>query len=141
MRGHGSRRYFLALAIAAALMLAPMAAWVAIRAELAWAPVVLGAAVMLWVAGFDVIYACQDVDFDVKMRLRSVPARFGVAAALHLASATPTLSGANESAYHQLQDDVLAEPLELLGGMMTVPQGPGLGIDVDRAKVEQYSIA
>ena len=73
--------------LGAALMLAPLAAWVAIRAELAWAPVVLGAAVMLWVAGFDMIYACQDFDFDVKMRLRSVPARFGVAAALRLAAA------------------------------------------------------
>ena len=70
-----------------ALMLAPLAAWVAIRAELAWAPVLLGAAVMLWVAGFDVIYACQDYDFDVKMRLRSLPVRFGVAGALRLAAA------------------------------------------------------
>jgi 4-hydroxybenzoate polyprenyltransferase len=73
--------------LGAALMLAPLAAWVAIRAELAWAPVVLGAAVMLWVAGFDMIYACQDFDFDVKMRLRSVAARFGVAGALRLAAA------------------------------------------------------
>jgi 4-hydroxybenzoate polyprenyltransferase len=73
--------------LGAALMLAPLAAWVAIRAELAWAPVVLGAAVMLWVAGFDVIYACQDFDFDVKMRLSSLPARFGVARALRLAAA------------------------------------------------------
>ena len=69
-----------------ALMLAPMAAWVAIRPEAAWAPVVLGAAVLLWVAGFDMIYACQDFEFDVKMRLRSVPARFGVAGALRLAA-------------------------------------------------------
>jgi 4-hydroxybenzoate polyprenyltransferase len=73
--------------LGAALMLAPLAAWVAIRAELAWAPVVLGAAVMLWVAGFDIIYACQDYEFDVKMRLRSVPARFGVGGALRLAAA------------------------------------------------------
>ena len=72
--------------LGAALMLAPLAAWVAIRAELAWAPVVLGAAVMLWVAGFDMIYACQDFEFDVRMRLRSVPARFGVAGALRLAA-------------------------------------------------------
>ena len=43
--------------------------------------VLLGAAVLLWVAGFDIIYACQDYEFDVKMRLRSLPARFGVAAA------------------------------------------------------------
>ncbi len=72
--------------LGAALMLAPMAAWVAIRGELAWPPVVLGAAVMLWVSGFDMIYACQDVDFDVKQRLHSVPARFGVGGALRIAA-------------------------------------------------------
>jgi 4-hydroxybenzoate polyprenyltransferase len=59
---------------------------VAIRAEIAWPPVVLGAAVMLWVAGFDMIYACQDFEFDVQMRLRSVPVRFGIAGALRLAA-------------------------------------------------------
>ena len=74
--------------LGAALMLAPLAAWVAICGEIfAWPPVLLGAAVMLWVAGFDMIYACQDVAFDRKMRLRSVPARFGVAGALRLAAA------------------------------------------------------
>lgn len=72
--------------LGAALMLAPMAAWVAIRGELAWPPVVLGAAVMLWVSGFDMIYACQDFDFDVKQRLHSVPARLGVAWALRIAA-------------------------------------------------------
>jgi 4-hydroxybenzoate polyprenyltransferase len=41
---------------------------------------------LLWVAGFDMIYACQDVDFDVNMRLKSVPARYGVATALRLAA-------------------------------------------------------
>ena len=65
----------------------------------------------------------------------------GTAALLHLAAATPTLSGAHESAYHQLRGDVLAEPIELAGGMMTVPQGPGLGVEVDRAKVERFSVA
>ncbi len=73
--------------LGAALMLAPLAAWVAIRPELAWPPVLLAGAVLLWVAGFDIIYACQDCEFDVTMRLRSVPARFGVATALHLAAA------------------------------------------------------
>jgi 4-hydroxybenzoate polyprenyltransferase len=72
--------------LGAALMLAPLAAWVAIRAEVAWPPLLLGLAVMLWVAGFDMIYACQDVGFDRQMRLRSVPAQFGVAAALRLAA-------------------------------------------------------
>ncbi len=71
--------------LGAALMLAPMAAWVAIRAELAWAPVVLAGAVLLWVAGFDILYACQDVEFDRKMHLYSIPARLGVAGALQAA--------------------------------------------------------
>jgi 4-hydroxybenzoate polyprenyltransferase len=72
--------------LGAALMLAPLAAWVALRGELAWPPVVLGGAVLLWVAGFDMIYACQDVAFDQQMRLQSIPARFGVAGALRLAA-------------------------------------------------------
>ena len=70
-----------------ALALAPVAAWVAIRAEVAWPPVVLGAAVALWVAGFDIIYACQDFDFDTRMGLHSLPARIGVPAALKFAAA------------------------------------------------------
>jgi 4-hydroxybenzoate polyprenyltransferase len=73
--------------LGAALMLAPVAAWVALRPEFSWAPVVLGLAVLFWVAGFDIIYSCQDFEFDVAMRLRSVPARFGVAAALKIAAA------------------------------------------------------
>ena len=77
--------------LGAALMLAPIAAWVAIRGEVAWAPVVLGGAVMLWVSGFDIIYACQDFEFDVKMRLHSVPARFGIARALRIAAGLHTV--------------------------------------------------
>ena len=69
-----------------ALALAPAAAWTAIRPVWSLAPLVLGAAVLLWMAGFDMIYACQDFEFDVRMRLRSVPARFGVAGALRLAA-------------------------------------------------------
>lgn len=69
-----------------ALALAPVAAWVALRAQIAWAPLVLGGAVVLWVAGFDIIYACLDVEFDLKMKLFSAPARWGVAAALRLAA-------------------------------------------------------
>jgi 4-hydroxybenzoate polyprenyltransferase len=72
--------------LGASLMLAPLAAWIAIRgvAELT-IPLVLGLAVLFWVAGFDVIYACQDVEFDRAQRLRSVPARLGVRAALWVA--------------------------------------------------------
>jgi L-alanine-DL-glutamate epimerase-like enolase superfamily enzyme len=64
----------------------------------------------------------------------------GTAAMLHLAAATPAMSGCNECAYHQLQDDVLLEPMPIDSGMMSVPQGPGLGVDVDRAKLERYRV-
>ncbi len=72
--------------LGASLLLAPVAAWVAIRGLSGLAlPVVLGLAVLFWVAGFDILYACQDVEFDRKAGLRSVPARLGVAASLRLA--------------------------------------------------------
>lgn len=64
------------------LGLAPIAAWIAITNGLSWPVVVLGAAVTLWVAGFDIIYACQDIDFDRKDKLFSIPAVFGVKKAL-----------------------------------------------------------
>jgi L-alanine-DL-glutamate epimerase-like enolase superfamily enzyme len=64
-----------------------------------------------------------------------------VAAMLQLASATPAFSICNESAYHQLQDDVLVDSLEIADGMIAVPQGPGLGIEVDREKVEKYQVS
>jgi 4-hydroxybenzoate polyprenyltransferase len=70
-----------------ALMLAPVAAWIALRGDLSWPPVLLGLAVLLWVAGFDIIYACQDVAFDRATGLHSLPARLGVRRALHLAAA------------------------------------------------------
>jgi len=62
------------------------------------------------------------------------------AAMLQLAAATPAFSSCNESAYHQLRDDVLVEPLEIIDGLMAVPQAPGLGIEVDRGKVERYQV-
>jgi 4-hydroxybenzoate polyprenyltransferase len=71
---------FLGLAIG----IAPSAAWVAVRGSLDWAPVLLTLAVVLWVGGFDVIYACQDTEFDRETGLRSLPSRFGVGTALTL---------------------------------------------------------
>ena len=74
--------------LGASLLLAPVATWIALRGphDLA-APLVLGLAVLCWVTGFDILYACQDVDFDRRARLWSVPARFGVAAGLRVALA------------------------------------------------------
>lgn len=87
--GYSYTKRFTALAhfwLGAALGLAPIAGWIAIRGELAWPPVVLGLAVMFWVAGFDIIYACQDVDYDSEHGLHSLPARLGVVPALRTAA-------------------------------------------------------
>lgn len=77
-----------------ALGLAPVFAWIAIRGEIVMVNpwdllpvVILGGAVKLWVAGFDIIYACQDVEFDRAQGLHSIPARVGVKAALRIAAA------------------------------------------------------
>ena len=70
------------LVLGLALGGAPVGAWIAVTGGLAPAPLVLGASVLTWVAGFDTIYACQDVDFDRAHGLHSLPARFGIAAAL-----------------------------------------------------------
>jgi 4-hydroxybenzoate polyprenyltransferase len=65
-----------------ALGVAPVGAWIAIRGRLDVAPVILGFAVVAWTAGFDIIYACQDADFDRQEGLHSIPARLGVRGAL-----------------------------------------------------------
>jgi 4-hydroxybenzoate polyprenyltransferase len=87
--GYSFAKRFTALAhfwLGASLFLAPVAAWIAIRgmAEMA-APLVLGGAVLFWVSGFDILYACQDEEFDRKAKLRSVPAALGVKNSLRVA--------------------------------------------------------
>ena len=71
--------------LGAALALAPVCAWVAIAGHLAAPPLWMAGAVVLWLAGFDVLYACQDHAFDVAHRLFSVPARLGIGPALWVA--------------------------------------------------------
>jgi len=73
--------------LGASLFLAPLAAWIAIRGmnDLG-APLLLGLAVLFWVSGFDILYACQDVDFDRKAGLHSVPAKLGVPLSLRVAT-------------------------------------------------------
>ena len=70
-----------------ALGISPAAAWIAVTGSLDWRMVILCAAVTLWVGGFDVLYACQDIEFDREAGLYSVPKRFGVANALRIARA------------------------------------------------------
>src|SRR5688500_14769589 len=73
------------LVLGLALAVAPVGAWLAIRGAFHPVPIVLGLAVLFWVAGFDVIYACQDVAFDRGAGLHSLPARLGVRRALVVA--------------------------------------------------------
>ena len=74
--------------LGAALALAPICAWLAVRGSLATAPILMAGVVLLWTAGFDIIYACQDYSVDVAQRLHSVPARFGIAGALAVSRIT-----------------------------------------------------
>jgi 4-hydroxybenzoate polyprenyltransferase len=72
--------------LGASLLLAPLASWIAIRGFDEWlTPLVIGLAVLFWVAGFDIIYACQDAEFDRQAKLHSIPAWLGVPKALKLA--------------------------------------------------------
>lgn len=69
-----------------ALAISPTAAWIAVRGELNdIEPIFLSLLVMMWTAGFDIMYACQDFEFDKKAGLRSIPARFGIKGALRIA--------------------------------------------------------
>ena len=67
------------------LAIAPSGAWIAIQGRLTLVPVLLSLSVMLWTAGFDVLYACQDYDFDKLTGLHSIPRRFGISRALWIA--------------------------------------------------------
>lgn len=88
--GYSLTKRFTALAhlvLGAALALAPLGGWVAVSGSLAGYPAVLSAAVLLWVAGFDIVYACLDDAFDRSAGLHSIPSRLGRPAALGLARA------------------------------------------------------
>ena len=66
------------------LGLAPIGAWIAVTNTFSLEPFLIGSAVILWVAGFDIFYAIQDIDFDCRHKLYSIPARFGIKTSLTL---------------------------------------------------------
>ncbi|WP_058303826.1 UbiA-like polyprenyltransferase [Gorillibacterium timonense] len=72
---------FLGLTIA----LAPAGGWLAVTGQGSWTSLIFYLSIALWTTGFDIIYACQDVDFDLKEGLKSIPARFGVRKSLWIA--------------------------------------------------------
>lgn len=69
-----------------AVGMGPPGSWFAVTGEWSWIPFVLGLAVALWIAGFDTMYACQDIEFDRRTGLQSIPARFGETGALYISS-------------------------------------------------------
>ncbi len=73
------------------LGMSPAAAWIAVAGALDLRMLILCGAVTLWVAGFDVLYACQDIEFDKQVGLYSIPKKFGVAGALAIARAMHVL--------------------------------------------------
>ncbi len=88
--GYSYTKHFTSLShlwLGISLSIAPIGAWIAIKGQFDWTPMLLGLAVLLWTAGFDIIYACQDFDFDRKHRLYSIPAKFGIRPALWISSA------------------------------------------------------
>lgn len=74
------------LVLGLSLAIAPVGGWIAVRGQLDWAPFSLAAAVLFWVAGFDIIYACQDLEFDQRQGLYSFPSRIGIRKALWLSA-------------------------------------------------------
>jgi 4-hydroxybenzoate polyprenyltransferase len=92
-----------------ALGVAPVGAWLAVTGEFAAFPILLAVGVVSWVAGFDILYACQDLEFDRRAGLHSVPARFGptvarrISRVLHLMTITAWVV-----AFHRAKLDLTA---------------------------------
>ncbi len=74
------------LILGLAIGIGPVGAWIAITGTFDWQPFILGMAVACWIAGFDTMYACQDIEFDRANHLHSIPARFGARGALLFSS-------------------------------------------------------
>ena len=75
------------LVLGISLSLSPIGAWIGITGGIAVAPFILAFAVLLWTAGFDIIYACQDMQHDIKTKLHSIPKMMGIKNSLILSSA------------------------------------------------------
>jgi len=74
------------------LAIAPMGAWLAVRGQFELTPIPIGLAVLFWVGGFDILYSCQDVEFDHRHSLHSIPVRFGIPRALVFARVAHALA-------------------------------------------------
>ncbi|HTM05034.1 MAG TPA: UbiA-like polyprenyltransferase [Vicinamibacterales bacterium] len=89
-----AKRYttYTQLFLGLAMAVAPVGGWIAAGGGRGWEPWLLGSAIGLWVGGFDILYACQDLEFDRRAGLRSIPTRFGVPASIRLSRAMHVLT-------------------------------------------------
>lgn len=94
------------LVLGLCLAAAPIGAWIALRGDVGWPVAILGLAVLFWVAGFDIFYALQDLDFDRRQGLHSLPAKLGAGRAIVLGKL-----------FHGL----------MIGLLLLLPLGTGLG--------------
>ncbi|MCI0443217.1 putative 4-hydroxybenzoate polyprenyltransferase [bacterium] len=93
--GYSLTKRFTALShwfIGLALAVAPAGAWIAIRGKLEGTPLILSLAILFWTAGFDLIYSCQDAEFDRSNNLHSIPAKLGIKTALLIARICHTIT-------------------------------------------------
>lgn len=89
---------------------------------------------------YDAARLCEELGMQVNLASKMAESGIGTAAVLHLAAAVPSVNWGVSLTNQYLVDDVLARPLEFSNGHATVPGGPGLGIEVDEAKVRRYAV-
>ena len=125
-----------------ALGVAPVGAWIAIRGRLDLPPVVLGLAVLAWTAGFDIIYACQDAEFDRSEGLHSIPARLGIGRALFVSRSLHVMTVALLAGLYFL---VAIHPLYLAGvagvaGLLAYEQSLVKADDLSRVDAAFFTV-
>lgn len=130
------------LVLGLALGVAPVGAWIAIRGRIDVAPVLLGLAVLAWTAGFDVIYACQDVEFDRGEGLHSIPARLGIRRALVVSRLLHVVTVALLTALYALGDlhPVYLAGVAGIGGLLTYEHSLVRGEDLSRVDAAFFTI-
>jgi len=96
--------FYTQLFLGLAMAVAPVGGWLAAGGRGGWEPWLLGLAIGTWVGGFDVLYACQDLDFDRSHGLRSIPVKFGVGRALAISGAMHVITVVCLAALHIVAD-------------------------------------
>ena len=87
-----------------AISLAPLGAWIAITGDFDWRILPMSLALLTYIAGFDILYACQDAEYDREKGLFSIPARFGVRTAFHISTVLHVVSFLSFFALHLVFD-------------------------------------